>query len=62
MAKKKAVTTVKEEVKEVAPVKNVVAKYNPATGKVDHECEKTYRTINMGGKAVKECRICGTRF
>ncbi len=36
------------------------AEENPATGKVDHDCNENYRTIGVGGVSTKQCRVCGS--
>ena len=50
-------TAALKEVEEVKEVEVINTK-----SKSDHSCGDNYRTISVGGKPTKQCRVCGVRF
>jgi len=58
----KLVITPVEDAPKAEPEVKAESKPNPATGKVDHNCEDNYRTISRSSKSTKQCRICGIVF
>jgi len=56
------ITPVEEAPEAEKPKTKAKSKPNPATGKVDHNCEDNYRTISRSSKSTKQCRVCGIVF